>query len=173
MNRKPLSELTLMDRFLFDSTMEDRETLELVLSIILDEEIHLVDTAQTEKELRTAPWLRSIRLDIYSADEEGNVYNTEVQKKNTGNLVKRSRFYHALGVKYMQAWEEKYYELQEAREEGLKEGRAVGIQEGEQNGEARFGKLTSFLIKQKRYQELEKASEDAEYRKELYARYSI
>lgn len=46
MNMKPLSELTLMDRFLFDSTMEDKATLELVLSIILEQDIHLVDEAQ-------------------------------------------------------------------------------------------------------------------------------
>ena len=29
-------------------------------------------------------------------DQEETLYNTEVQKKNTGNLLKRSRFYQAL-----------------------------------------------------------------------------
>ena len=38
---KPLAELTLLDRFLFACVMEDRETMELVLSIILGEEICL------------------------------------------------------------------------------------------------------------------------------------
>ena len=40
--------------------------------------------------MRTAPWLRSIRLDVISKDEAG-IYDAEVQKKNTGNLRKRSR----------------------------------------------------------------------------------
>ena len=93
---KPLAELTLLDRFLFACAMEDRRTLQLVLSIILDQEILLDEHPQSEKELRTAPWLRSVRLDVYSMDEESRVYNTEVQKRNTGNLIKRSRFYQAL-----------------------------------------------------------------------------
>jgi len=93
---KPLSDLTLMDRFLFACAMEDPVILQMVLEIILEKEIHLMDRAETEKELRTAPWLRSIRLDVISMDYEDTVYNAEVQKKNTGNLVKRSRFYQAL-----------------------------------------------------------------------------
>ncbi len=70
--------------------------MELVLSIILGEEICLAGQSQAEREMRTVPWLRSIRLDVYSVDEENRVYNAEVQKKNTGNLIKRSRFYQAL-----------------------------------------------------------------------------
>ena len=93
---KPLSDLTLMDRFLFACAMEDPVILQMVLEIILDKEIHLKEWAQAEKELRTAPWLRSVRLDVISVDYEDNLYNTEVQKKNTGNLQKRSRFYQAL-----------------------------------------------------------------------------
>ena len=93
---KPLSELTLLDRFLFACAMEDQEILQSVLQIILGQEIELRDAGETEKELRTAPWLRSIRLDVFTMDKENSVYNAEVQKKNTGNLVKRSRFYQSL-----------------------------------------------------------------------------
>lgn len=87
---KPLSDLNLLDRFLFACTMEDVGTMELVLQIILDKEIRLYDDVQVEKEVRTAPWLRSIRLDVVTMDECA-LYNTEVQKKNTGNLSRRSR----------------------------------------------------------------------------------
>ena len=93
---KPLSDLTLMDRFLFACAMEDLEILQSVLQIILGQDVILKDHAETEKELRTAPWLRSIRLDVITADLDNTVYNTEVQKKNTGNLLKRSRFYQSL-----------------------------------------------------------------------------
>lgn len=92
---KPLSDLNLLDRFLFACTMEDVGTMELVLQIILDKEIRLYDDVQVEKEVRTAPWLRSIRLDVVTMDECA-LYNTEVQKKNTGNLSRRSRFYQAV-----------------------------------------------------------------------------
>ena len=67
--QKQLNELTLLDRFLFASVMEDDRSLELVLSIIMSEEITLRQPSQVEKEFRTMPWLRSIRLDVYNVDE--------------------------------------------------------------------------------------------------------
>ena len=94
--RKRLNDLTLLDRFLFASVMEDEETLELALSIIMGEEVRLRRPNQVEKEFRTMPWLRSVRLDVYNMDEKDRVYDAEVQERNTGNLAKRSRFYQAL-----------------------------------------------------------------------------
>ena len=94
--QKQLNELTLLDRFLFASVMEDDRSLELVLSIIMGEEITLRQPSQVEKEFRTMPWLRSIRLDVYNVDDKNRIYDAEVQEKNTGNLAKRSRFYQAL-----------------------------------------------------------------------------
>lgn len=93
---KPLKELDLLDRFLFAAAMEDQVIHQNILEILLGEEIHLLDSAQTEKEFRTSPLLRSIRVDVYSMDEEKTIYNAEAQKENKGNLPKRSRFYQAL-----------------------------------------------------------------------------
>ena len=93
---KQLNDLTLLDRFLFASVMEDEETLELALSIIMGEEVHLRQPNQVEKEFRTMPWLRSVRLDVYNVDDKDRLYDAEVQERNTGNLAKRSRFYQAL-----------------------------------------------------------------------------
>lgn len=59
-------------------------------------ELTLLTPAQTEKELRTAPWLRSIRLDVYALDKELSVYSTEMQKEYRNALVKRSRYYQSL-----------------------------------------------------------------------------
>lgn len=56
----------------------------------------LLAPAHVEKGLRTVAWLRSVRLDVITMDTERTVYNTEVQKRNTGNLPKRSRYYQAL-----------------------------------------------------------------------------
>lgn len=92
---KPLSDLNLLDRFLFACAMEDIDNMELVLKVILGKEMKLLSLPQAERELRTAPWLRSVRLDVLTMDEQG-FYNAEVQKKNTGSLPKRGRFYQAL-----------------------------------------------------------------------------
>ena len=74
---KTLQECTLLDRFLFDQTMDCPEAHEAALQIILNNpELSLLTPAQTEKELRTAPWLRSIRL----------VFTAQKCRKNTGRI---------------------------------------------------------------------------------------
>ena len=94
---KTLNELTLLDKFLFDEVMDIPEAHEAALRIILgDENLRLLTPSQTEKELRTAPWLRSIRLDVYSVDENLRVYNTEAQKTKKPDLPRRSRFYQSV-----------------------------------------------------------------------------
>ena len=95
-NMIPLSELNLTNRFLFDTVMEDPETQQTALSIIFQREIPLLTHAETEKELRISPALRSIRMDVFSMDEDHVIYNSEMQQKRKSDLAKRSRFYQAL-----------------------------------------------------------------------------
>lgn len=90
---KPLVELNLLDRFLFDEVMEDAQTAKDILEIILEKEIPLLDKNETEKEFRKSPQLRGIRIDVFSMDADKVVYNAEMQQRNTGNLPKRSRYY--------------------------------------------------------------------------------
>lgn len=90
-----LEDLNLVDKFLFDEVMEDKEVYQMFVSIILENEIELLERPETEKELRISPLLRQVRLDVISMDKENNLYYTEMQKKNTGNLIRRSRYYQA------------------------------------------------------------------------------
>ena len=94
--QKPLQDLNLLDRFLFAQAADDPDTMRDILEIILGREDVLKLLPQTEKEQRSHPLNRYVRLDVWAMDEEDTVYNTEVQKENTGNLPKRSRFYQAL-----------------------------------------------------------------------------
>lgn len=95
-NMIPLKDLNLTSRFLFDEVMDDPQTHQDVLSIIFGRDIPLLDKAETEKELRVSPLVRSIRMDVFSMDEENSIYNTEMQEKKKGDLAKRSRYYQAL-----------------------------------------------------------------------------
>ena len=53
-----LQDLTLLNKFLFNQTMDIPEAQEAALQIVLqDEEIRLITPSQTEKEIRTMPWL--------------------------------------------------------------------------------------------------------------------
>lgn len=93
---KPLRELNLTNRFLFDQVMEDIGTQQDVLSMILGKEIKILSQVQAEKEHRISPLAKSIRMDIFSIDEEQTVYNTEMQNRKNSDLAKRSRYYQSL-----------------------------------------------------------------------------
>ena len=94
--RKLLKDLSLTDRFLFDEVIEDPQTHRDILSIIFGREIPLLTKNETEKEMRVSPQIRSVRMDVFSMDEEGTVYNTEMQDKRKSDLAKRSRYYQAV-----------------------------------------------------------------------------
>ena len=90
-----LDNMNLTERFLFDETAEDQEVYNAMVEIIMGEEITLVNSPETEKELRVSPDLRQIRLDVIGTDQLGHIYQMEMQKTNTRNLPKRSRYYQA------------------------------------------------------------------------------
>ena len=93
--RTPLEKLNLTDRFLFAETMDEPDAYKATVGILLEDEIELLDRAQTEKELRVSPELRAVRLDVVNIDRDGRIYFTEMQKRDTRNLEKRSRYYQA------------------------------------------------------------------------------
>lgn len=92
----PLKDLNLTNRFLFDEVMEDPQTHQDVLSIIFERDIPLLSHSETEKELRVSPEIRSIRMDVFSMDEDQTIYNTEMQDKRKSDLAKRSRYYQSI-----------------------------------------------------------------------------
>ena len=90
-----LADLNLVDRFLFDEVMEDQESYQALVSILLENVIQLLTRPETEKELRVSSQLRQVRLDVVGMDVNQKLYYTEMQKTDTGNLRKRSRYYQA------------------------------------------------------------------------------
>ena len=67
------------------------------------------------------------------------------------------------------------YELfrEEGLEVGRKEGREEGILIGEERGENKLSTLIERLLSQGRGSDIKKAIADLEYRKDLYAEFSI
>lgn len=95
-DKRTLKDLNLMDKFLFDEAMEDKDNMKTLLDIVLGQDTHLKYPPQTEKEFRNSKENRQIGLDVYAIDEDDVVYDTEPQKQNTKNLPKRSRLYQGL-----------------------------------------------------------------------------
>ncbi len=94
--KKTLQELTLLNRFLFDEVIERPENLQTMLEIILGDDIVLQCFPQPEKEQQRSPARRAVRLDVWAQDVHGTVYDTEVQRKNEGDLPKRTRYYQSM-----------------------------------------------------------------------------
>ncbi len=115
--RKPLRELTLMDRFLFDEAMSKPVISRMILSIILGEEISPIRIGITEKAEEPYYGSRAVRLDLLAFDENDVVYDAEAQKKNTGkrNLKRRSRLYQAhIDVNLMEPGELNFKNMNDA-----------------------------------------------------------
>ena len=115
MNRiKMLQELNLLDRFLFSEVMEDNDTLEDVLEIILGYPVPLKERAQAEKELRRTPISKSVYFDVYGEDLRDAAYDMEVQNKNTRDLPRRTRYYNGMIDLNMLQPGEDYNDLKDA-----------------------------------------------------------
>ena len=56
---------------------------------------------------------------------------------------------------------------------GEENGIIISEKRGEKKRENRLGTLMNILLKNKRYSDAEKASEDEEYREELYKEYKL
>ena len=56
---------------------------------------------------------------------------------------------------------------------GLAEGRAEGLAEGRVEGVDLMAKLVKILLAEKKYSDVEKASDDAEYRDKLLKEYKL
>ena len=91
-----LDGLNLVDKFLFDKTIENKEAFEAIASIVASESVILKEEPHVEKEKGVSPELRAIRLDVVGFSEIEQVLALEMQQRNTYNIPKRSRFYQGV-----------------------------------------------------------------------------
>ncbi|MBQ7919863.1 MAG: Rpn family recombination-promoting nuclease/putative transposase [Lachnospiraceae bacterium] len=91
-----LDGLNLVDKFLFDKTIENKEAFEAIASIVTSDSIVLKEAPHVEKEEGVSPELRAIRLDVVGFSEVEQVLSLEMQQRNTYNIPKRSRLYQGM-----------------------------------------------------------------------------
>lgn len=92
----PLQNLNLMDDFLFDVTTEDLEACKIIIELSLGIRIKEIRWKEGQKVVHNLPKKRGIRMDFYVEDIEGRVFDVEMQKRNRGNIPKRTRFYQGM-----------------------------------------------------------------------------
>ena len=95
--QKRYDELVFTDNFLFCKIMERNPCLcRDLLEIILGVKIKRIVFTGSETAIGITPYGKSIRLDVYVADEEGTVYDLEMQITPHKNLPKRMRYYQGM-----------------------------------------------------------------------------
>src|SRR5699024_3874293 len=93
---KKYEDLTLASDFLFCKIMQDPELCKEMLQRIMGMKLGKVEVINNQKPIDTTFDGKSIRLDIYAEDENGNIYDIEMQCADTKELPQRSRFYQSM-----------------------------------------------------------------------------
>ena len=100
MKTKMYDELVYSDDFMFGKVMEDPELCKEVIECLLQHPIGDLTTVQTQREFQFTSDGKPIRLDVYNADSDNVIYNTEMENLNhksveSHELPRRSRFYQS------------------------------------------------------------------------------
>ena len=88
---KRWEKLTIANDFVFCKTMLNADLCRDVLEAILGVPIDHVEHISRQEQIDASPDAKGIRLDVYVRDEEGTVYNVEMQATDTFELPQRSR----------------------------------------------------------------------------------
>lgn len=91
---KKFKDLNLNSSFLFAAALNDPETCQIVLELILGKPIPKVNV-KTEHNILLSTEAKCVRLDVNARSEYDVNYNIEAQNKDESNIVRRSRFYQA------------------------------------------------------------------------------
>ena len=104
---KTYEELCYSDDFMFGKTMEDPELCREVIERLLQKPVGELKSTQGQKEFRFTVDGKPIKLDIFSQDDRGTVYDAEMQNLNhrsldSLHLARRTRFYQSsIDVDYL------------------------------------------------------------------------
>jgi len=95
--KKIYKELKFTDDFMFAKVLVNNpEICRRLLELLLDIKIKSVSVPEKQKIIEILSDSKGIRLDVYVDDEEGTVYNIEMQTTLKADLPKRSRYYQGM-----------------------------------------------------------------------------
>ena len=111
--RKTLEELTIKNDYLFKRIMSEKDICIKFVQIILGIDIKDIVYIKTEEVVKELYDSKGIRLDVYLKDEDGVVYNIEMQVTSLGEeeFAKRFRYYEAMIDSYLLRVGQKYKDL--------------------------------------------------------------
>lgn len=90
---KNFDELTIVDDYMFCTVMEDPNLCKELLSILLKDKVGKIIKLFKQKPIKTQITSKGVRLDVMIEDEQGKLYDVEMQTTNQHNLPERMRYY--------------------------------------------------------------------------------
>jgi len=95
--KRTLDDLTIQDDYMFKKVMENEAICTKMLERILHIKIGKITYREAEKSLDMKLESKGIRLDVYVQDEEGTVFDIEMQTTNyRSELKRRGRYYQSI-----------------------------------------------------------------------------
>ena len=95
--KKAYEDLTFADNFMFCKIMStDSGICKGLLELLLDVKLREIVYSQKQKEIEITYDGKGVRLDAYVEDANSTVYDIEMQKVDTNELPKRSRYYQGM-----------------------------------------------------------------------------
>lgn len=79
------------DDFMRCMFKDDIELVQFVLRIILEKPDLLIESSETQKDMKRLVGARSISLDVHGVDSEGKQYDIEIQRADYGANPHRAR----------------------------------------------------------------------------------
>lgn len=111
---KPIDALTIADDFMFGVVMRDPKKCKPLLEMILGVTINKIEYLEPQKSIAERYESKSIRLDVYVADDLGTVYDVEIQTESKKSLPKRTRYYQGMIDLHIQEKGEDYASLKKS-----------------------------------------------------------
>lgn len=103
---------TISNAFMFNAVMKNKNLCLQLLRLVLPElNIQRIKYPQVEKTINIAIDAKSVRLDVYTKDPVGRIYDVEMQIIDTLELPRRSRYYGGMVDQNELQKGQKYYEL--------------------------------------------------------------
>lgn len=100
MEQKKFEDLELRDDFMFGKVMRNKRLCKKMLETLLDIQIEDIHYPDTQKVIDITYQGKSVRLDVYVADDRNVIYNAEMQRKSDSDVIlqlpKRSRYYQGM-----------------------------------------------------------------------------
>ena len=95
--RKPFQELTFTDDFMFRQVLMANTNLCIkLIELLLDVEVEHIVFKADDHSISFNSDIKSVRVDVYLKDEEGTVFDLEMQNDTEEDLPRRSRYYQSI-----------------------------------------------------------------------------